>query len=249
MAYSNDPGAIVELPRLEDREERRKHLFLFGPHELLGQAVHVTFLSSCAESMRKESRSASNHILQRSSYGTPCVVGNAWARVLAVARQPRPGTRFRRTTRSLESLAYVLRWMKFSGSDLGISERSWHNHSRSRVDQWLAQGGRREDDFLRFLNHFHNPLADWSAAGLLGSVGQSSILWGQNTSLSGWSWQDVRNSYFDALTRPTRADRESKPDENLRGPGTAGASRPGCGVTRAHTERPSRPLQLRVAGR
>jgi len=73
---------------------------------------------------------------------------------------------------------------------------------------WLAQGGRREDDFLRFFNHFHNPLADWSAAGLLGSVGQSSILWGQNTTLSGWSWQDVRNMYFDALTTSTATDRE-----------------------------------------
>jgi len=75
--------------------------------------------------------------------------------------------------------------------------------------EWLAEGSRREDDFLRFLNHFHNPLADWSAAGLLDSVGQSSILWGQNTSLSGWSWQDVRNAYFDALTKSGRSDREA----------------------------------------
>jgi hypothetical protein len=77
------------------------------------------------------------------------------------------------------------------------------------LNEWLAQGGRREDDVLRFLNHFHNPLADWSAAGLLGSVGQSSILWGQNTTLSGWSWQDVRNTYFEALTRSLRSDRET----------------------------------------
>jgi hypothetical protein len=77
------------------------------------------------------------------------------------------------------------------------------------LTEWIAEGGRREDDFLRFLNHFHNSLADWSSAGLLGSVGQSSILWGQNTSLSGWSWQDVRNAYLDALTRSTRSDREA----------------------------------------
>jgi len=77
------------------------------------------------------------------------------------------------------------------------------------LTEWLAQGGRREDDFIRFLNHFHDSLADWSSAGLLGSVGQSSILWGQNTTLSGWSWQDVRNTYVDALTRPTRSDRET----------------------------------------
>ena len=54
------------------------------------------------------------------------------------------------------------------------------------LTEWIAQGGRNEDEFLRFLNHFHNPIAEWSAAGLLGSVGQSSILWGQNTTLSGW---------------------------------------------------------------
>jgi hypothetical protein len=77
------------------------------------------------------------------------------------------------------------------------------------LTEWIAEGGRREDDFLRFLNHFHNSLADWSSAGLLGSVGQSSILWGQNTTLSGWSWQDVRNTYLDALTRPNRSDRET----------------------------------------
>jgi hypothetical protein len=81
-------------------------------------------------------------------------------------------------------------------------------HGQS-LEDWLALGGRREDDGIRYLNHFHNPLAGWSAAGFLGSVGQSSILWGQNTSLSGWSWQDVRNAYFDALTRPNRSDREA----------------------------------------
>ena len=77
------------------------------------------------------------------------------------------------------------------------------------LTEWIAEGGRREDDFLRFLNHFHNSLADWSSAGLLRSIGQSSVLWAQNTTLSGWSWQDVRNAYLDALTRSTRSDRET----------------------------------------
>jgi hypothetical protein len=78
------------------------------------------------------------------------------------------------------------------------------------LEDWVGQGARREDDSIRYLNHFHDPLADWSAAGLLGGVGQSSVLWGQNTSLSGWSWQDVRNAYFEALTRPSLADREAR---------------------------------------
>jgi hypothetical protein len=77
---------------------------------------------------------------------------------------------------------------------------------------WLRRGASREDDQIRFLNHFHNPLAaDWFEAGLLGSVGQSSILWGQNggQGFPGWSWQDVRQSHFDALTKARRADREA----------------------------------------
>lgn len=98
----------------------------------------------------------------------------------------------------------ILRARLGIGSGLGTIIRGYD------LTNWLAQGGRSEDDFLRYLNHFHTPLVDWSAAGLLGSVGQSSILWGQNPSLSGWSWQDVRSSYLEALTRPIRSDREAK---------------------------------------
>jgi hypothetical protein len=31
------PGVVVELPRLSDREDRRKHLGLFGPHRYSDQ--------------------------------------------------------------------------------------------------------------------------------------------------------------------------------------------------------------------
>jgi hypothetical protein len=102
---------------------------------------------------------------------------------------------------------------------LGVSGGLGTNIRGYDLTNWLAQGGRREDDFLRFLNHFHNPIAEWSAAGLLGSVGQSSILWGQNTTLSGWSWQDVRNAFFDALTRSTRSDRELRLTRTFEGLG------------------------------
>jgi hypothetical protein len=42
------------------------------------------------------------------------------------------------------------------------------------------------------------------------SIGQSSILWGQNPSQSSpsWSWQDLRRYYFEALTKASRADRD-----------------------------------------
>jgi len=77
---------------------------------------------------------------------------------------------------------------------------------------WLKQGASREDGQTRFFNHFHNPLAaDWSQAGLGPGVGQSAILWGQNAGqgFPSWSWQDVRQAYFDALTKGARADRDS----------------------------------------
>ena len=108
-----------------------------------------------------------------------------------------------RNAATVSTLDEVLRARLGLGNGLGTAIRG------QVLTAWLGQGGRREDDVLRFLNHFHNPLADWSAAGLLGSVGQSSILWGQNTTLSGWSWQDVRNTYFEALTRSVRSDRET----------------------------------------
>ncbi len=96
-------------------------------------------------------------------------------------------------------------------SDLGIGDGLRTSVSGRRLSNWLTQGSRREDDPVRFLNHFHNPLAaDWSQAGLLLSVGQSSILWGQNGSqgFPSWSWRDVRQLYFDALTKPAKADRD-----------------------------------------
>jgi hypothetical protein len=75
----------------------------------------------------------------------------------------------------------------------------------------------REDDTPRFLNHFHNPLHTWDAAGLrvpwpfFGvQIGFSSILWEQDTATSGWSWWNARSFYLDALTRPQPAERDER---------------------------------------
>jgi hypothetical protein len=79
------------------------------------------------------------------------------------------------------------------------------------LESWLVDGGAHEDDFPRFLNHFHNPLSsDWSQAGLGGSVGQSAILWAQNPTQSApsWSWQDARQLYLEALTKSASPDRD-----------------------------------------
>jgi hypothetical protein len=79
------------------------------------------------------------------------------------------------------------------------------------LNKWLRRGASAEDDQVRSLNHFHNPLADWGNAGLLGNVGQSAILWAQNPAQGSpsWSWRDVRLLLFSALTKTSSAEREN----------------------------------------
>jgi hypothetical protein len=96
-------------------------------------------------------------------------------------------------------------------NDIGLSSGLTTIVHGKALENWLADGGAREDNFPRFLNHFHNPLApDWSQAGLGASVGQSAILWAQNPSQSApsWSWQDARRLYLDALTKSAGTDRD-----------------------------------------
>ena len=95
--------------------------------------------------------------------------------------------------------------------DLGLGPGLLAKVRGKTLEDWVVEGGVSEDNFPRFLNHFHNPLAPtWSQAGLGGSVGQSAILWAQNSSQSApsWSWQDARQSYLDALTKASISDRD-----------------------------------------
>lgn len=76
------------------------------------------------------------------------------------------------------------------------------------IIEHIAVGSIREDDGLRFLNHFHNPLRTWNHAGLLGStLGASSVIWGQNPG-QGFAWQNARDEYFLGLTATTEDERE-----------------------------------------
>ena len=95
--------------------------------------------------------------------------------------------------------------------DLGLAEGLLTSSHGKTLERWLIDAGALEDNFPRFLNHFHNPLASaWSQAGLGGSVGQSSVVWAQNRSQSApsWSWQDAQESYFAALTKSSQSDRD-----------------------------------------
>jgi hypothetical protein len=77
--------------------------------------------------------------------------------------------------------------------------------SRTTLLAWLRIGAIREDDHLRFFNHFHNPLADWGFAGF--PLSQSSVLWGQNPDQS-WSWAQARAHFLAAITAGSRASRD-----------------------------------------
>jgi hypothetical protein len=68
------------------------------------------------------------------------------------------------------------------------------------VLEWLRIGGRREDDGLRFLRHFHDPLRPWDTAGLQAPpLFESSIRWMQQTDQE-WAWPRARDRYYRGLT-------------------------------------------------
>jgi hypothetical protein len=101
---------------------------------------------------------------------------------------------------------------------------------KSALD-WIAEGGIREDDAIRFLRHFHDPLQPWDTAGLDFFVKfQSSIHWMQRpTTCDAATWRDgqdgtwgaARCSFFHALTQPSADDRELGWAHTLRALGQA----------------------------
>jgi hypothetical protein len=85
-----------------------------------------------------------------------------------------------------------------------------------KVSELIANVGAVNEDKpeIRARTHFHDPTKAWAQAGLTSpftGTFQSSTLWSQNTSQD-WggkhSWQDARNSYFNALTATDAADRK-----------------------------------------
>ncbi|NLI80359.1 MAG: hypothetical protein GX443_01550 [Deltaproteobacteria bacterium] len=83
------------------------------------------------------------------------------------------------------------------------------------VQNWIEEGGTREDDAMRWLNHFHDPLRQWDDAGLdmpLLPTGISSLVWAQASddpgalSYNASSWVALRTHYYRALTTGSEAD-------------------------------------------
>ncbi len=94
------------------------------------------------------------------------------------------------------------------------------NGVEKTLSRWIQDGSELEDagsfsslSTARFRNHFHNPLANLSVAGLSDLMsGESTLLWSQDGTNQGsfvrgdWSWQTVRNHYYRSLTATNKAE-------------------------------------------
>ncbi len=77
------------------------------------------------------------------------------------------------------------------------------------LDEWLGKGAIEEDNYLRPLNHFHNPLKSWPVAGLNDLMsGESSSVWAQDYK-NEFSWKAARDSFYYALTSQSKSARDS----------------------------------------
>ncbi len=109
----------------------------------------------------------------------------------------------------------------------------WFLTTTKPVWGWIKIGGKKEDipywymPYLRSVNHFHNPLTDQGFSGIWGTgflSGESSIQWTQepvSTQSPGgyYSWYDVRDYFYKALTSTDKTIRETNFADMFRGIG------------------------------
>ncbi len=88
----------------------------------------------------------------------------------------------------------------------------------------VAEGGVLEDlagiDYVRSMNHFHDPLVtDWWDAGFKGK--QSSIIWAQseNQIFGNYSWRNGRDYFYNALTANNEDQRNNNFADTFRAVG------------------------------
>ncbi len=121
-------------------------------------------------------------------------------------------------------------------SQLGLQSGLDEKFNSLEVWKWLRDGGEYEDipywftPYVRSVNHFHNPLNDQGYNGFWGTgimSGMSSTQWAllpQNTQstfclLGCYSWYDVRNYYYQALTSVDKTTRGNYFAQTFRGVG------------------------------
>ena len=98
-------------------------------------------------------------------------------------------------------------------TSLGINKGIYEEINGQYIWQWIRDGGFEEDEpELRCVQHFHNPIEAWEAAGL-SSFFQSMVYWAQTpepedlTIFSNkYSWQMARIYYNNALLEGSKED-------------------------------------------
>jgi hypothetical protein len=116
--------------------------------------------------------------------------------------------------------------------DIGPEHADLEPEKGYKVWMWIGAGGEWEDCRLaRSANHFHNPLKPLEEAGFSGAFdipflypGESSVIWflkpagGQHTG-GHYSWNDVREYFYKALTSEEKTVREANFADTFRGLG------------------------------
>ncbi len=126
---------------------------------------------------------------------------------------------------------YLIDNLKLSN---GINEEiSDSTGKKQYIYFWLRDGGEYEDvpawylPYLRSVNHFHNPITKQGFSGIWGTgflSGESSLLWAQKpmgTQSPGgyYSWHDVRDYFYKALTSADKNTRDTSFAQTFRGLG------------------------------
>jgi len=112
---------------------------------------------------------------------------------------------------------------------LGIQKGINEDYISLKVWEWLRDGGEYEDvpawycPYIRSFNHYHNPLEPLYTAGYDG-MEKSALIWaqmpvGQQFQCGNYSWHDVRQYYFWALTSTDLNTRNTYFSETFRGLG------------------------------
>ena len=124
----------------------------------------------------------------------------------------------------------------YLNKNLGFSQGAIEKIKGSKeqeVYKWFGDGGEYEDipawylPYIRSLNHFHNPITEEGFKGdcLGSSLCVSSTVWalmplGTQSYLTGnYSWYDVRDYYFNALTSTSKTTRDTNFAQTFRGLG------------------------------
>jgi hypothetical protein len=128
-------------------------------------------------------------------------------------------------------------YLRYLGFNRGLDELLKLNGTEHDIRKWLQEGAELEDassfgfpiwpsSTTRSFNHFHNPLKDWTQAGLNDLwAGESSLLWAQDRTKQqsivegDQTWQQARYYFYSALISETDLLRQENFAKMFRGLG------------------------------